>query len=250
MNKSDKLTALLQQFRSSGVAGYKKYEITLVSLFKDIFGEQNDFTNKAKAIKSGWEVDDAILVANGLISDEEYENNQYSAYISTLEEAIEFLDKYDDQSNGPGEIQLNNKKVFIVHGHDFELKFELSDWLHRIGLIPIILHLQPNLGIISIMEKIERNADVHCAIILMTADDLGKGKNEVDLRPRARQNVVFEAGYFIGKLGRSRVIMLFDEGIEAPGDLGGCIYIPADCYGGWKEAVRTEFSEIGIEYNR
>ncbi|MDD3308119.1 MAG: nucleotide-binding protein [Acetobacterium sp.] len=250
MNNSEKLTALLQQFQSSGVAGYKKYEVTMVSIFKNIFGEQNDFTNRAKAIKSGWEVDGAILAVNGLISDTEYENNKYSAYISTLEEAIEFLDKYDDQSIGRSEIQLNNKKVFIVHGHDCKLKFELSDWLHRIGLIPIVLHLQPNIGIISIIEKIEHNTDVGCAIILMTADDLGKGKNEAELRPRARQNVVFEAGYFIGKLGRSRVIMLFDEGLEAPGDLGGCVYITADCYGGWKEAVRTEFSEIGIEYHR
>lgn len=250
MSNEEKLTALLQEFQASGVAGYKRFEVTLVSLFKAIFGEQNDFTNRAEAIKSGWEVEGAILAVNGLISDAEYEANKYSAYISTLTEAIAFLNRYDDQCIVGGEIQLDNKKVFIVHGHDGELKYEVSDWLHRIGLTPIILHLQANMGVTSIIEKIERNADVGCAIILMTADDLGKGKDEVDLNPRARQNVVFEAGYFIGKLGRSRVIMLFDEGLEAPGDLGGCVYIPADSYGGWKEAVRTEFSEIGIEYTR
>ena len=71
----------------------------------------------------------------------------------------------------------------------------------------------------------------------MTADDLGKAKSEEELKPRARQNVVFEAGYFLGKLGEEKVILLYDNGLEAPGDLSGCVYIEADPYGGWKEQV-------------
>jgi predicted nucleotide-binding protein len=182
----------------------------------------------------------------GQASEAEYNNDKYSEYFNLLNEAIEFIEKYDFSDRG--EVQVDNKKVFIVHGHDSELKFQMSDWLQRIGLKPIILHLQANMGISTIIEKIERNSDVGCAIILMTADDFGKAKGEENFSPRARQNVIFEAGYFIGKLDRSKVIMLHDEGIEAPGDLAGCVYITADSYGGWKEAVRTEFAGIGIEY--
>lgn len=65
---------------------------------------------------------------------------------------------------------------------------------------------------------------------------------------RARQNVVFEAGLFVGRLGAKRVIMLYDNGVEMPGDLGGCIYTEADKYGGWKEQLRKEFNAMGIEY--
>ena len=144
--------------------------------------------------------------------------------------------------------EYNNKKVFIVHGHDAELKYKVSDWLRSIGLEPIILHLTANCGITTIINKIKTNSDVGCAIVLMTADDLGKAKAEENLKPRARQNVVFEAGYFLGKLGEERVILIYDEGIEAPGDLAGCVYIPADKYDGWKEQVRAEFRAMGIEY--
>lgn len=142
----------------------------------------------------------------------------------------------------------NNKKIFIVHGHDDKLKYEMSNWLRSLDLDPIILHLTANMGIKTIIDKIKENSDVGCAIVLMTADDLGKAKEEENLKPRARQNVVFEAGYFLGKLGEEHVILLYDHGLEAPGDLSGCVYIEADPYGGWKEQVRTEFKAMGIEY--
>ena len=142
----------------------------------------------------------------------------------------------------------NNKKIFIVHGHDETLKYNMANWLRSLDLEPIILHLTANMGIKTIIDKIKENSDVRCAIVLMTADDLGKAKNEESLNPRARQNVVFEAGYFLGKLGEEHVILLYDHGLEAPGDLSGCVYIEADPYGGWKEQVRTEFKAMGIEY--
>ena len=142
----------------------------------------------------------------------------------------------------------NNKKIFIVHGHDETLKYNMANWLRSLDLEPIILHLTANMGIKTIIDKIKENSDVRCAVVLMTADDLGKAKNEESLNPRARQNVVFEAGYFLGKLGEEHVILLYDHGLEAPGDLSGCVYIEADPYGGWKEQVRTEFKAMGIEY--
>ena len=145
---------------------------------------------------------------------------------------------------------MNNKKVFIVHGHDEKLKYEMANWLRSLDLEPIILHLTANMGIKTIIDKIQENSDVRCAIVLMTADDLGKAKAEEDLKPRARQNVIFEAGYFLGRLGEEHVILLYDNGLEAPGDLAGCIYIEADSYGGWKEQVRTEFKSMGIDYSR
>ena len=142
--------------------------------------------------------------------------------------------------------QANSKKVFIVHGHNDKLKYNVSNWLYSIGLEPIILHLQPNGGTGSILSKIDANADVRCAIVLMTGDDEGKSKLEKNYKSRARQNVVFEAGYFIGKLGADKVILLYEEDVEMIGDLSGCIYILADEYDGWKESVRKELDYMDM----
>lgn len=145
------------------------------------------------------------------------------------------------------EIHMGEKdKIFIVHGHDEALKYQVSDWLRSLELEPIILHLQASGGVKSIIDKIGKYSDVSSAIILMTSDDVGKAKSEADYKDRARQNVVFEAGYFIGKLGPERVIMLHENGVELPGDLGGCVYINAN--GQWKDDIRKEFNEMGIHY--
>ena len=177
---------------------------------------------------------------------DEYGLNELCSKLEILKENIEDYVPKDSVSDGLG--LINNKKIFIVHGHDEVLKYKVSDWLRSVGLDPVILHLTANCGITSIIDKIKVNSDVKCAIVLMTADDVGKGKSDSELKPRARQNVVFEAGYFIGKLGEDRVILLCDEDIETPGDLAGCVYIAADKHDGWKEQVRREFSAMGIEY--
>lgn len=125
----------------------------------------------------------------------------------------------------------NSKKVFIVHGRDDSKKYELSGFLYEQGLEPIILHEQVNNGQ-TIIEKIEKNSDVGCAIIILTPDDEGKLKNsDMPLKTRARQNVIFEAGYFMGKLGRNRTILL--SGVEETmSDIDGIVYLNINNYKG------------------
>ena len=118
---------------------------------------------------------------------------------------------------------FDNSKVFIVHGHDGELKESVARILTKQGIEPIILSEQANQGK-TIIEKIEHYSDVGAAICLFTNDDEGKEKKEKDLKPRARQNVVFEAGYFMSYLGRDRVVVIADDDNEIPGDLSGIVY--------------------------
>lgn len=228
------------------------YETKFVSLFERIFGKNNQFTHKAKHIASGIGVKGVADVAYGSITDEQFNHNKHDAFLSLLDEAISFKKietlLTEEASNKSSETVMNNK-VFIVHGHNEALKYQLADWLRKIEIEPIILHEQANMGITSILGKIERYSGVDCAIVLFTSDDIGGLKGDVDnLKPRARQNVVFEAGLFLGLLGDKKVIMLCEKDLELPGDLGGCIYIEADGYGGWKEKIRAEFNAIGVEY--
>ena len=248
MSAIDNLKQLLSDIKYGGASGYTRYENTVLTLLKSIFDDGNEFVTRAGIIKNGWGAQNSVLHVYGNANKLQIDRETFDAYVMLLEEAIDFLSKYSVDTKGGSSMDM--KKIFIVHGHDDRLKFEISDWLRSINLEPIILHLQANMGIFSIIEKIEQNADVGCAIVLFTADDEGKAKSETDLKQRARQNVVFEAGYFIGRLGRKKVVMLYDDGIEAPGDLSGCIYISSKNSGEWKEDIRKEFNEMGIDYKR
>lgn len=142
------------------------------------------------------------------------------------------------------------KKVFIVHGHDDALKQEVARIIEKQGLEAIILSEQVNNGK-TIIEKIEENADVDAAICLFTGDDYGraKGTEAEKNKLRARQNVVFEAGYFMGKLGRENVIIVADKNLEMPSDMQGVVYTDA---GNWKTEVLQGLDKIGysIDFNK
>lgn len=124
--------------------------------------------------------------------------------------------------------EMDNKKVFIVHGHDNNLKQQLEIFLNGVGLKPIVLHREANQGR-TIIEKFEAHSDIKYAFILLTPDDIGCSVNDKDqpvenYKFRARQNVIFELGFFIGKLGRANVCTLYVEGVELPNDISGLVY--------------------------
>ena len=141
----------------------------------------------------------------------------------------------------------NSRKVFIVHGHDNEAKEGTARFIEKIGLQPIILHEQASSGQ-TIIEKFETHSgDIGFAIVVLTPDDFGgvAGAPEV-AKPRARQNVILELGYFIGKLGRSRVCALHRGGIEFPSDYQGVLYVEFDDAGAWRMKLAQEFIEAKI----
>lgn len=139
------------------------------------------------------------------------------------------------------------KEIFVVHGHDEAVRLNVMRIIEKIGLIPIVLHEQPNQGD-TIIEKFEKNSNVPFAICLWTADDVGKSMNaEQNLLPRARQNVIFETGYFAAKLGRRRVVVLKHESVEIPSDYQGVVYINLDNQGAWILQLGRELKTAGFD---
>lgn len=209
----------------------------------------------------------AIRILNKLFGDESYEVKDFKktpftlmAYYSGTPESsfvnkckkdllttksifISYLDELNEEgveNIEPTSIDFSN--VFIVHGHDGELKNEVALLLEKQKIKGIVLSEQVNAGQ-TIIEKFEKNSDqCRAAIILMTADDEGKSLHESDYQKRARQNVVFEAGYFMGKLGRNKVIIIVEAGIEIPSDLQGVVYTDK---ANWKFQVLAELKNIG-----
>lgn len=110
----------------------------------------------------------------------------------------------------------------------------------------IVLHEQPNKGL-TVVEKLELHSDVTFAVILLTPDDMAYNTNAPEnICPRARQNVVLELGYFLGKLGRSRVCALHKGGVEIPSDIQGVLYIKLDPHGAWKNKLAKEFVHANL----
>lgn len=168
------------------------------------------------------------------------------AAIAELEE--DRLDQLIDVSGTRDEIKsetaVRNQEVFVVHGHDEGARESVARFLEKLGFKPIILHEQANLGR-TIIEKVEAHSNVGFAIVLLTPDDLGRSSEESALHPRARQNVILELGYFIGKLGRRHVFALKRGQVEIPSDFNGVVYQPYDDQGAWQLALAKELQNVG-----
>ena len=113
------------------------------------------------------------------------------------------------------------------------------------------MHEQSDNGL-TIIEKIEQYTNVSYGIVLYTDCDEGRLKGSQDFQSRARQNVIFEHGYLIAKLGRQRVTALVKGNIEIPNDLSGVVYTPMDNYDGWKLKLGKELASVGfdIDFNK
>jgi predicted nucleotide-binding protein len=138
-------------------------------------------------------------------------------------------------------------KAFVVHGHDEGARESLARFLDKVGVEPIILHEMASGGG-TIIEKLERYSDVAFAVVLLTPDDVGAVATSKDrLSSRARQNVILELGYFIGKLGRSHVCVLLKGDIELPSDMLGVVHVPMTDADGWRLRLGKELRNAGFE---
>lgn len=159
--------------------------------------------------------------------------------LNTMKKELEWFPVDVVESHSNTDKVLSNK-IFIVHGHDDGMKNEVARVVEKLGLEPIILHEQDDKGL-TVIEKFEANADVcDFAVILLSPDDMAFKVNDdpQSAKFRARQNVILELGYFVGKLGREKVLPLVKNAptgeLEIPSDYAGVVYTPYDVSGGWK----------------
>jgi predicted nucleotide-binding protein len=140
-----------------------------------------------------------------------------------------------------------NQNIFIVHGHDEAAKTKTARFIEKLGLNPIILHEQAS-GSKTVIEKIEAYSNVGFGIVLYTACDIGaKSEENPKYKSRARQNVVFEHGFLIGKIGRENVCALVKGEIETPNDISGVVYVKMDDEDAWHLKIARELRNSGYE---
>lgn len=168
--------------------------------------------------------------------------------ISLVDTMLEQLELEEETLRESGEDHAAPKsdRVFVVHGHDDGMREYVARILANLGLKPVILHEQPDRGR-TIIEKFYAYSDVGFAVVLLSPDDMGY-VNTADpgtAQPRARQNVILELGFFLGKLGRENVVALHKGNIEIPSDFSGVLFQPYVSGGDWPYKLTRELRESG-----
>jgi predicted nucleotide-binding protein len=197
-----------------------------------------------------------VVLRMGGYHDETSEARQYATEgkieaLALLRQAVRSLNE-EVEEEGPAAhptLMAPKNRVFVVHGHDEGAKHAVARFLEKLGLEAIILDEKPDQGR-TIIEKFESYAiDVGFAVIVLTPDDVGHLKTASDDQERARQNVIFELGYFVGKLGRGRACLLRKGDVEMPSDLAGVIYTELDAADGWTQRLVRELKAAQIQFD-
>jgi predicted nucleotide-binding protein len=175
--------------------------------------------------------------------------SQPKEIVDLLQQVLRKLSGPEPSESPTPEASKNKESVFIVHGHNEAVKEAVARFIEKLGPAVIILHEQPNEGR-TIIEKFEFHSAADYSVVLLTGDDAGAikdtPKKEITTL-RARQNVIFELGFFAAKLGRSRISVLYEEGVEIPSDFSGILYIPIDSEGAWRFKLAKELKTAGLK---
>jgi predicted nucleotide-binding protein len=253
-------------------ADVKALQTSIEESLSAVFGHGTvEYTRYRRAAIFDWGPDDAtpdwIAVRSGGMDYPDHAQN-FRAYlakskedaISLLRQAVRGLEEEigDRRDLAAAPIDTapainspaHNRKVLVVHGHEEGPREAVARFLERLGCQPIILHEQANQGR-TVIEKVEDHSGVGFAMIILTPDDMGNLKGE-EPQPRARQNVLLELGYFIGKLTRKRVCTLKVGELEIPSDWRGVVDEPYDAAGGWRQTLARELEAAAyeIDWNR
>jgi len=217
---------------------------------------ENTFGEKSRHVKDFTGIQYSLMMKTSGSPDSRFQREYVSGLASAssvLKSMIEEVEEYWEDDAGDAiaplaqEVDKSTDEIFIIHGRDCGTKETVARFITTLGLTPVILHEQSNQGR-TIIEKFERHSGVGFSIALLTPDDEGtiQGK-KADLKPRSRQNVIFEFGYFMGKLGRDRVCALTKGNVEIPSDYSGVLYIPLDDSGAWKMMLVRELKSAGFD---
>lgn len=239
--------------RERGAPEIQGIRVSIEQTLEEIFGAYSTEYKRYSpaAVLNGGPI---IIGRGNAIDPRPYYEKSRSQSIALLEQAIQGLKerRADLASSRSQDVLVEDdnaapdfsRRVFVVHGREGAHRETVARFLEQLGFEAVILHEQPNKGRALITKFQEVAADIGFAIVLMTPDDIG-GLRDGEQQPRARQNVIFELGFFIGALGPDRVAALVSSQVERPSDFDGVVYIPLD--GEWRLPLCRELRAAGYE---
>lgn len=202
--------------RSSDDSLYRQWVHELIDLFNDCLGRNHYSIQITKEFNEG------INIFTDTPSFRGVEN-----ILSILRAAITRFSRNPEILSRKKAVQnlARRENVFIIHGRDEAKWRELKDILqNQFRLSPLILQELPNAGCKTVIEKFEHYAESSSfAIAVFTPDDEVAANSESYLQ--ARPNVIYELGWFCGRLGRKGAMLLLKEGTSLFSDFGGIIQL-------------------------
>jgi Predicted nucleotide-binding protein containing TIR-like domain len=252
------------QMHERGGADIQGIKVSIEQTLEEIFGSYSTEYQRyhSAAVLSGGPLTMSYVGARGGHRGKDhhpYYERSRERSITLLKQAIQGLEERRDDlgssmqvlegSSGIEDVPVLPERIFVVHGRDGEPREAIARFLQLLGLEPVILHERPNKGRTLITKFHDEASDIGFAIILMTPDDVG-GLDGGEQKRRARQNVIFELGFFIGKLGGGRVAALIGNEVERPSDFEGVVYIPIES--DWRLPLCKELRAAGynIDLNK
>src|SRR6266478_4380338 len=146
---------------------------------------------------------------------------------------------------------MDSRRVFVIHGRDLLARDAVGHVLERLGVEPVFLGEIVTAGQTWIEGLDLVGNTVGAAVVIFKGDDLGSLRWEPHRQTvRARQNVLFELGFMIGKLGRGRVIVLYEDGVEIPSDYGGASFVRLAGESDWKVDLAVKLQSAGLDVKR
>lgn len=239
--------ALLNQPIDS--APYTSWENTTKSYLEKAFGKNNP--NATRLVEYGKFGSFPMNASAQWWADRRARNLQgqltlLDGFIDVLKTEAELAEPHAVAAISPE--RPTSRKIFLVHEHETGIQQTVARFLEKLQLEVVILDEQPSQGR-TIFQKFSDHSDVGFAVVLLTGDDIGgkKGATPADLSPRARQNVILELGYFLGKLGPARVCALHQPGVEIPSDIAGVVYVSFEGSIDWRLKLASEIKAAKIE---
>jgi predicted nucleotide-binding protein len=246
VNRDEKVARLQDQIdtapqnRDGTLADWSAETGTMMRLF---LGEENDNFKQFQKIRYN------VMVGP---SSEEIRERAFRSgvarAISLVRAAITEISLMAEMSTSIARVPEPGNEIFVVHGHNEAFRLKVVDFLSKAtDRPPTVLIDEANKGM-ELFEKFEDAAGRACfAVVLATADDIGRAKTGTEDKDRARQNVILEWGFFAGRLGRDRVALMCEPGVELPSDIGGLVYIPLDPAGAWRLNLAKELKAAKID---
>lgn len=161
--------------------------------------------------------------------------------LESISDQLDLVDEIEKPSAPAPSPTTASPHVFIIHGHDYQAAIELKELIDECfpSLTPVLLAREAWRGR-TVIEKFEEEAS-KCgfAFAVFTPDDnVQAGHDEYQ---QMRPNVVFELGWFYGKIGRRRTCILYKQGTQIPSDLAGL------GWHGFDTSVKQAYYEIEKE---
>lgn len=244
----------LQILNDSGLEAFKK---KLRMIIRNVFGKESEYLKELEEITFHPQAYSFnYITGESGITKEQLEEiwldgwRELVALVQVMIDEMKTFQPLRSEERKTSEKYDNAFQIFLVHGHDDVVKQSVARVVERLGFEPVILHEQPNRGR-TIIEKFTDYSNVGFAIILLSADDIGYDakKQPAIAQARARQNVILEMGFFLGKLGRERVFVLYPEDgkLELPSDYSGVLYTKYDAAGRWQLELVQELKATGYD---